>query len=117
MKPSRAVLLSLLLVSTVAQADSVWAPGVRLDGGWVDYDKDRGQAPGNDDSLMCWAASSSNIITWWQNQQKETAIPKPDYTGSTWDFFSHNNGKLWQQPAICPGVVCQWQRWQHLDMG
>ena len=87
MKLSRAVLLSLLLVSAVAQADSVWAPGVTLDGGWVDFDKVRGSAPGNDDSLMCWAASSSNIITWWQNQQKETAIPKPDYTGSTWDFF------------------------------
>lgn len=89
MKPSRAVLLSLLLVSAVAQADSVWAPGVTSEGGWVDFNKDRGSAPGNDDSLMCWAASSSNIITWWQNQQKENnpAIPTPDYTGSTWDFF------------------------------
>ncbi len=89
MKLSRAVLLSLLLVSTVAQADSVWAPGVKLDGGWVDYNKDRGQDPENDDSLMCWAASSSNIITWWQNQQTKnnSAIPTPDYTGSTWDFF------------------------------
>lgn len=87
MKPSRAVLFSLLLASAVAQADSVWAPGVSQSSGWVDYNKDRGSASGNDDSLMCWAASSSNIITWWQNQQKETAIPKPDYTGSTWDFF------------------------------
>lgn len=89
MRPSRAVLLSLLLVSAVAQADSVWAPGVSQSSGWVDYNKVRGSAPGNDDSLMCWAASSSNIITWWQNQQKENnpAIPTPDYTGSTWDFF------------------------------
>ena len=87
MKPSRAVLLSLLLVSAVAQADSVWAPGVTSEGGWVDFNKERGSASENDDSLMCWAASSSNIITWWQNQQKETAIPKPDYTGSTWNFF------------------------------
>ena len=86
MKPSRAVLLSLLLVSTVAQADSVWAPGVTLDGGWIDYDKDRGQAPGNDDSLMCWAASSSNIITWWQNQQNGT-MPDSIPTASPWDVF------------------------------
>lgn len=86
MKPSRAVLLSLLLVSTVAQADSVWAPGVTLDGGWVDYNKDRGQAPGNDDSLMCWAASSSNIITWWQNQQNGT-MPDSIPTASPWDVF------------------------------
>lgn len=86
MKPSRAVLLSLLLVSTVAQAESVWAPGVTLDGGWVDYNKDRGQAPGNDDSLMCWAASSSNIITWWQNQQNGT-MPDSIPTASTWDVF------------------------------
>lgn len=86
MKPSRAVLLSLLLVSTVAQADSVWAPGVTLDGGWVDYNKDRGQTPGNDDSLMCWAASSSNIITWWQNQQNGT-MPDSIPTASPWDVF------------------------------
>ena len=86
MKPSRAVLLSLLLVSTVAQADSVWAPGVTLDGGWVDYNKDRGSAPGNDDSLMCWAASSSNIITWWQSQQNGT-MPDSIPTASPWDVF------------------------------
>ena len=38
---------------------------------------------------MCWAASSSNIITWWQNQNSKYSdtIPTPDYTGSTWDFF------------------------------
>lgn len=86
MKLSRAVLLSLLLVSTVAQADSVWAPGVSQSSGWVDYNKDRGQAPGNDDSLMCWAASSSNIITWWQSQQNG---PMPDSipTASPWDVF------------------------------
>ena len=86
MKPSRAVLLSLLLASAVAQADSVWAPGVTLDGGWVDYNKNRGQAPGNDDSLMCWAASSSNIITWWQNQQNGT-MPDSIPTASPWDVF------------------------------
>lgn len=86
MKPSRAVLLSLLLVSTVAQAESVWAPGVSQSSGWVDYNKDRGQAPGNDDSLMCWAASSSNIITWWQNQQNGT-MPDSIPTASSWDVF------------------------------
>ncbi|MBQ8376239.1 MAG: IdeS/Mac family cysteine endopeptidase [Akkermansia sp.] len=89
MKPSRAVLLSLLLVSAVAQADSVWAPGVTSDGGWVDFNKADGDKPYHDDSLMCWAASSSNIITWWQNQNSKYSdtIPTPDYTGSTWDFF------------------------------
>lgn len=89
MKPSRAVLLSLLLVSAVAQADSVWAPGVTSDGGWVDFNKADGDKPDLDDSLMCWAASSSNIITWWQNQQtgNNAAIPAPESTGTTWDFF------------------------------
>lgn len=86
MKPSRAVLLSLLLVSTVAQADSVWAPGVTSEGGWVDYDKADGDEPYYDDSLMCWAASSSNIITWWQNQQNGT-MPDSIPTASPWDVF------------------------------
>lgn len=103
MKPSRAVLLSLLLVSAVAQADSVWAPGVSTSGGWVDFNKADGDELYNDDSLMCWAASSSNIITWWQNQQKETAIPKPDYTGSTWDFFRTITDNCGSNPRFALG--------------
>ena len=86
MKPSRAVLLSLLLVSAVAQADSVWAPGVSQSSGWVDYNKADGDEPYHDDSLMCWAASSSNIITWWQNQQNGT-MPDSIPTASPWDVF------------------------------
>lgn len=117
MKPSRAVLLSLLLVSTVAQADSVWAPGVSQSCGWVDFDKVRGLAPGNDDSLMCWAASSSNIITWWQNQQNNNAaIPAPDYTGTTWDFFRTITTNCGSNPRFAlgwyvngSGVGSNWQ--------
>ena len=86
MKPSRAVLLSLLLVSAVAQADSVWAPGVNQSSGWVDYNKADGDKPYHDDSLMCWAASSSNIITWWQSQQNGT-MPDSIPTASPWDVF------------------------------
>ncbi len=86
MKPSRAVLLSLLLVSAVAQADSVWAPGVSQSSGWVDYNKADGDKPYHDDSLMCWAASSSNIITWWQSQQNGT-MPDSIPTASPWDVF------------------------------
>ena len=86
MKPSRAVLLSLILVSAVAQADSVWAPGVSQSSGWVDYNKADGDEPYHDDSLMCWAASSSNIITWWQNQQNGT-MPDSIPTASPWDVF------------------------------
>ena len=102
MRPSRAVLLSLLLVSTVAQADSVWAPGVTLDGGWVDYNKVRGQAPGNDDSLMCWAASSSNIITWWQNQQNGT-MPDSIPTASPWDVFRTSTTNCGGNPRFALG--------------
>ncbi len=87
-KYTLSAIISPVLLS-LSPAAEVWAPGVTLDGGWVDFNKVRGSAPGEDDSLMCWAASSSNIITWWQNQQTKnnSAVPTPDYTGSTWDFF------------------------------
>ncbi len=43
---------------------AVWTEGVSAAGGW--YDVDKSQADTRDD-MMCYAASASNLITWWQN--------------------------------------------------
>jgi hypothetical protein len=44
----------------------VFAEGVSRDGGWYDVNKvGRGE---NGDINMCWAASASNIIQWWQDR-------------------------------------------------
>lgn len=78
--------ISSPLLLSLSHAGEVWAPGVSQSSGWVDYNKDRGSAPGNDDSLMCWAASSSNIITWWQSRQNGT-MPDSVPTATPWDVF------------------------------
>ena len=56
------------------------APGVSISGGWVDFDKTPGDADYiADDEGMCWAATASNVITWWQTQNAkklmETTLP------------------------------------------
>ncbi len=39
-----------------------------MDSGWYDFNKQRGSGDLTDDGNMCWAASASNIIAWWQDQ-------------------------------------------------
>ena len=78
----RILAFSLLLHPALIQAAEAWAPGVSREDGWYDYDK----AGINDgpmaDTAMCWAASSSNIISWWQNLNSEkltgTVLPDED---------------------------------------
>ena len=89
MKLSRTVIL-LVTSAIIAQADTVWAPGVSSGSGSFDYEKVRGNEYYNDDSGMCWAASASNIISWWQTQNAANlsgvALPNDSDT-SPWDIF------------------------------
>ncbi len=39
-----------------------------MNSGWYDFNKQRGDQDLTNDSNMCWAASASNIIAWWQDQ-------------------------------------------------
>lgn len=67
----------------------VFADGVTLTSGW--YDVNKMAAGDNGDINMCWAASASNMIQWWQdryvaagNTLPSTAISGPgavDYPG------------------------------------
>lgn len=64
----------------------VFAEGVTLTSGWYDVNK-VGQGD-NGDIQMCWAASSSNMIQWWQdryvaagNTLPSTAITGPGANG------------------------------------
>lgn len=65
-------LLPLFLTCFTTQAAELWAPGVSQTGGWVDYNK----GPVNDgiwaDTGMCWAASASNVISWWNRLNADT---------------------------------------------
>ena len=63
----------------------VFADGVSIESGWYDVNK-KGRGS-NGDINMCWAASASNIIQWWQdryvaagNELPENAITGPGET-------------------------------------
>ena len=55
----------------------VFARGVTLESGWYDVNK-IGSGQTNGDINMCWAASSSNIIEWWQDRYREAGFELPE---------------------------------------
>lgn len=59
--------IALLAGGLAAPAAEVWAPGVSQEGGWYDYHKTGSNDGIMADTAMCWAASASNVISWWQN--------------------------------------------------
>lgn len=63
----------LLGTSFEAQAEQVWVNGVTPEEGWIDYDKSRSD---NDDDSLCWAASASCVLDYWQSLYiTSSAIP------------------------------------------
>lgn len=49
------------------RADELWVDGVSISGGWYDANKANPYAEDGDNNL-CWAASASNLIAWWQDK-------------------------------------------------
>ena len=99
---TRLPLLPTLIVCSfpvISHAAEVWAPGITYNKeegkyeGWVDFNKSPGDADYiTEDEGMCWAASASNVITWWQTQNagKLTSANKPTETygiATNWDIF------------------------------
>lgn len=85
-----------------ALADMYWVKGIDWDGedwhtatGWVDnnkhYDWVNGHPTGGNDgdNELCWAASASNLVTWWQNQNPEAAAAAgaPTEAEDVWQVF------------------------------
>lgn len=68
-------LLAFVLCGFEANAETTtyWAKGVDANGGWYDVDKTN---DANDDG-MCYAASASNLIAWWQNMQPSVPSGTP----------------------------------------
>lgn len=101
MKPLHYLVLSLGLTLGLASAateyeipdtyTTVWAQNVNENGGWYDVNKvsvDDGHVEAN----MCYAASASNLIAWWQNiycENQITSTTPPDVND------------IWQQYIKC----------------
>lgn len=88
-------LLGLTLTASLAPAAQVWVDGVSASGGgWIDYEKVRDKGDGDDN--LCWAASASNIIDFWQ---RHYIVPEGTPTGAAiWERFKtaclvENGGK------------------------
>ena len=78
-----------------AKAETIWVTGISLSNpnnyttavGWYDATKDtKGGSGGRKDNELCWAAASSNIIAWWQDQQ-DYEIEAPQKLQDIWDKY------------------------------
>lgn len=96
------ILLASLATSTFAK--EYWVTGVNENGGWVDQDKAKSPeydkyGPGyfdnraDGDGFLCWAASATDILTWWHNQNPGAAQlnpTAPHKQGEIWELFKNN---------------------------
>lgn len=55
-------------IPTTADNGLLFAEGVSLESGWYDENKSRGKEGFSNDSKLCWAATCTNIIQWWQDR-------------------------------------------------
>lgn len=122
-------LITILLASlaTSAFAKQYWVTGVNENGGWVDVNKARNDTYGeyngwfnNDrdkgDGFLCWAASASDIITWWHQLNPGAAELNPSAPakqGEVWQLFKANfwndsgsagAGVAWYMQGVMPSV-------------
>lgn len=68
-------------LSGATEPESRFVNGVTKTSGWYDVNKQNGGhgIPGTD-SLLCWAAASSNVLQWWQD--KQAYVPEGIPTGA-----------------------------------
>lgn len=100
MKLFRTFFPFLFIAVSFAQAEtlSVWAPGVTKDNrNYFDFNKQDGSTWDTDDSNLCWAAASANVIAWWQEQNNVTTtqssrIPRKDDVWQTFVAVFDNEG-------------------------
>lgn len=93
----------LFCFSFLSHAAEVWAPGVSESGGWIDYNKSGVNDGMWADTAMCWAASSSNVIKWWMNQNAAslTSTISPD---NPWEVFR----AVYQNGGSTPEYALRW---------
>ena len=83
-------LLAFTLLSTTARGAQIWAEGVSESEGWIDYNKTQEES---EDDELCWAASASNIIDYWQRHyHTPTGTPTGEAIWQTFIDSSRNVG-------------------------
>lgn len=96
---SSLISVALLGSVTALHAAQTWVSGVTETSGWIDYDKthDDDQLADNDD-LLCWAASASCILDYWQGLYlTSSSIP----TGkSIWQRYNEASASMTGNPVL-----------------
>ena len=71
-----------------------WAHGVSVNEetgkveGWYDAEKNREK---DIDDMLCYAASASNLLAWWQNSSYAVASEAPTKLEDIWGAYKENN--------------------------
>lgn len=105
--------------STCFAATEQWTFGVNADSGWYDSNK-----VGDDTDLyLCWAATTSNMLAWWQHQVSNIPSGTPDGY-AIWDTMKQSvtnlggeavNGlSLWMTGTLYPGAASVPSNWSTL---
>lgn len=76
---------------------TVWAQNVNETAGWHDVNK-TSLEEGHPEALMCYAASASNLIAWWQKIYCERQITSttPPKVNDIWMKFVENNQQTYK---------------------
>lgn len=80
---------SLLVLTELAQGETLWAAGVNEQGGWYDFNKMRDRS----DSELCWAITAANLIAWWQEHRADVVRSDIPQKEKVWQVLreSFNN--------------------------
>ena len=122
-----ALSLGLTFGSSFAEAatytGSFWTDGVSEAGGW--YDAEKTLIEGDSDDNMCYAASASNLIAWWQNGKVGSTLTSdaPRQLEGIWKDFVSNNQiqdqggdalsaiNWWVSGVYMPKTPEEWERY------
>ena len=86
---------------------TVWAKGVSEESGWYDADKNDDWS-GDADDCLCYAASASNLIAWWQDRDRAVASGEaPKKLEDIWQTYVRSN-QLWNSGGSTLAAINWW---------
>ncbi|MBE6418488.1 MAG: hypothetical protein E7033_08515 [Akkermansiaceae bacterium] len=87
-----------------ASAEIIWVDGVNAEDGWEDVNK---SSTTDADDMMCYAASASNLIAWWQKRLPGVPSGTPTEPDAIWSTYV----KAAKNGATNGGVVSNALTW------
>ncbi len=92
--------------SPIPEKRTLFAEGVDLKSGWYDLDKSWGRGGFSMDSNMCWAATSANMLQWWQDRYVAGGNTLPE--GTPDGFTPGRENATYRQLAIFETLAAEY---------